>query len=115
MSSQTTASKGSSTGHSAGGNGVVKYTFESPENFRDCYKDMVKHIDSSQEISGKWSDGGPTFRYQLRTIVFDDCVYDIDRDFDALYNTLRGSRTKSMIVNIKTSGKPIQFEYIPTQ
>ena len=92
---------------------MVRYTFESPENFRDCYKDMVNN--SSQEIIGEWSDGGPAFRYELRTTVFDDCVYDIDRDFDALYNTLHESRTKPMIVNIKTSGKPIQFEYIPTQ
>ncbi|KAG2174715.1 hypothetical protein INT43_005773 [Umbelopsis isabellina] len=94
---------------------MPSYTFESPENFRDSYEDMAKHIDSQQEITGEWADGGPSFKYNLSTIVFDDCVYDLDRDFDALYSTLHGSRTKPMVVNIKTSGKPVQFEYIPSQ
>ncbi|OZJ02110.1 hypothetical protein BZG36_05285 [Bifiguratus adelaidae] len=92
---------------------MVHYTFDSPESFGDAYKDMVKQMNSGEEIEGEWADGGPHFHYELRKVRFDDCIYDIDKDMDALYNTLHGSRTVPLLVNIKTLGSPIQFHYVP--
>lgn len=90
-----------------------QYIFDTPESFKDAYEDMVLKMDKGEKIEGEWKHDNQKFYYNLRETTLNDCVYKLEKDFDALYSTLKGSHLTQEIININVNGRPIQFEYNP--
>lgn len=90
-----------------------QYIFDTPESFKDAYEDMVSKMENNEKIEGKWKHDNKEFYYNLRKTILDDCVYKLDKDYETLFNTLKGSHLTQEIINVNVNGKPIQFEYNP--